>query len=76
MGQNGRAYYAEHYAWPVIETKYLTMFDRLQREPATRMMEPLPGFFARRSRTLPPAAEVLDALPAGPIRSAESRLSS
>jgi len=76
MGQNGRAYYAEHYAWPVIETKYLTMFDRLQREPAPRTMEPLPGFFALRSRTLPPAAEVLDALPAGPIRLAESRLSS
>jgi glycosyltransferase involved in cell wall biosynthesis len=76
MGQNGRAYYADHYAWPVIETKYLTMFERLQREPSQRTMEPLPGFFARRSRTLPPAQDLLKAVPAGPIRVAESGLSS
>jgi hypothetical protein len=31
------------------------------------MMEPLPGFFARRQRTLPPAADVLKAVPAGPV---------
>jgi glycosyltransferase involved in cell wall biosynthesis len=76
MGQNGRAYYAEHYAWPVIEAKYLTMFERLQREPPPRTLEPLPGFFARRSRTLPPAQDLLKAVPAGPIRVAESGLSS
>ena len=36
------------------------MLDRLERERDTRRapMEPLPGFFARRRRTLPPAADV------------------
>jgi glycosyltransferase involved in cell wall biosynthesis len=66
MGDNGRAYFARHYAWPVIESKYLQMFARLKAEPARRTMEPLPGFLARRRRTLPPAVEVLDALPSGP----------
>jgi glycosyltransferase involved in cell wall biosynthesis len=70
LGDNGRAYYAQHYAWPVIEGKYLEMFKQLISEPASRSMEPLPGFFARRQRTLPPAAEVLNALPAGPARMA------
>ena len=37
-----------HYTWPVIERKYLEMFDRLKREPAARPLDPLPGFFARR----------------------------
>jgi glycosyltransferase involved in cell wall biosynthesis len=71
LGRNGRAYYAEHYAWPVIEAKYLNMFEQLAREPSQRSMEPLPGFFARRARTIPPAADVLNALDAGPIRAAE-----
>ena len=30
-------------------------------------MEPLPGWWERRRRVLPPAAEVVDALPAGPV---------
>ena len=76
MGRNGRAYYAEHYAWPVIEAKYLTMFERLRREPVRRQMEPLPGFFARRARTLPAAEAVLSALPAGPVRPVEYGLPS
>jgi len=71
MGRSGRAYFAANYAWPVIEAKYLDMFERLMREPISRVMEPLPGFFARRSRTLPPAAEVLNALPGGPVRPAQ-----
>jgi glycosyltransferase involved in cell wall biosynthesis len=63
MGRNGREYYAANYAWPVIEGKYLDMFARLQAEPPRRTMEPLPGFLARRARTLPPAADVLNGLP-------------
>jgi hypothetical protein len=63
IGRNGQAYYALHYAWPVVEAKYLAMFERLKREPSDRRMEPLPGFFAQRARNLPPAAEVLDAVP-------------
>jgi len=67
LGRNGRTYFKTHYAWPVIERKYLETFDRLSREPQPRLPvpEPLPGFFARRRRTLPPAEEVLAAIPAG-----------
>jgi len=34
LGVNGRSYFDRHYAWPIIERKYLAMFDRLRREPA------------------------------------------
>jgi glycosyltransferase involved in cell wall biosynthesis len=66
MGANGRRYYDEHYAWPVIEGKYLDMFARLQADPPPHRMEPLPGFLARRARTAPAAAATLNALPTGP----------
>jgi glycosyltransferase involved in cell wall biosynthesis len=65
MGENGRAYYMRHYAWPVIEGKYLEMFNRLASEPPRRSMEPLPGYFARRARTARPAAAVVDAVARG-----------
>jgi glycosyltransferase involved in cell wall biosynthesis len=68
MGRNGRDFFRRYYAWPVIERKYLDMFERLKREPA-RPLEPLPGFFARRKRTLPPASEVVNAAPRGVARS-------
>lgn len=66
LGRSGRAYFDRHYAWPVIERKYIDMLNRLSREPDTRRMEPLPGWFARRRRTLSPADEVVRALPTGP----------
>ena len=66
LGRNGREFFRRHYAWPVIERKYFEMFDRLKREPSTPMA-PLPGFFARRARTLPPARGVVDAAPSGPV---------
>jgi glycosyltransferase involved in cell wall biosynthesis len=70
LGQNGRSYFQTHYAWPVIERKYLDTLDRLSREGhAGRNLEPLPGFFARRRRTLPPAEEVLAGIPAGAVLS-------
>jgi glycosyltransferase involved in cell wall biosynthesis len=67
LGRNGRDFFRRHYAWPVIERKYLEMFDRLKREPATSGIEPLPGFLARRRRSAPPAHEVVAAVPAGPV---------
>lgn len=66
LGRNGREFYRRHYSWSVIERKYLDMFERLRREPAAPI-EPLPGFFARRARTQPPAAEIVAAAPAGAV---------
>jgi glycosyltransferase involved in cell wall biosynthesis len=79
LGRNGRDYFARHYTWPVIERKYLEMFDRLKREDAqgsaARTLEPLPGWLARRRRDLPPASEVLARIPAGPVlRDSESTI--
>jgi glycosyltransferase involved in cell wall biosynthesis len=67
LGANGRAFFALHYAWPVIERKYLDMFERLTAEPAQHTMEPLPGWLARRSRTVPASADLVKALPTGPV---------
>jgi glycosyltransferase involved in cell wall biosynthesis len=67
LGRNGRDFFKRHYIWPVIERKYLEMFERLKREPAGAGPDPLPGFFARRARTLRPAREVVNAAPAGPV---------
>jgi glycosyltransferase involved in cell wall biosynthesis len=66
LGTNGRDYFQRHYAWPVIEKKYLEMFARLKQEPAGTAIEPLPGWLARRRRTVPAANDVLGALPALP----------
>jgi hypothetical protein len=66
FGRNGREFFRRHYSWTVIERKYLEMFERLSREPVP-VMEPLPGFFARHRRTLPPANQVLGATPSGPV---------
>ncbi len=69
LGGNGRDYFLRHYAWPVIEGKYLEMFDRLKREDAAgaarKTIEPLPGWLARRRRDLEPAATVLARIPSG-----------
>jgi glycosyltransferase involved in cell wall biosynthesis len=73
LGRNGRAFFGRHYSWPVIERKYLDMFDELRRTPATYGMEPLPGWLARRTKSAPPAADVVNALPTGPV--VESQLS-
>jgi glycosyltransferase involved in cell wall biosynthesis len=67
LGRQGREFFKRHYAWPVIERKYLEMFDRLKREPATHQVEPLPGWWARRQRTLAPTREIVDKVPAGPV---------
>jgi glycosyltransferase involved in cell wall biosynthesis len=68
LGQNGRAYFRRHYAWPVIERKYLDTLDRIARDGISRApaLEPLPGFFARRRAGVPAASDVLATVPAGP----------
>jgi glycosyltransferase involved in cell wall biosynthesis len=68
LGRNGREFFRRHYSWPVIERKYMDMFERLTRDEAAgpiRPMEPVPGWLARRRR-VPPAREVVDRLPVGP----------
>jgi glycosyltransferase involved in cell wall biosynthesis len=65
LGQNGRQYFQQHYSWPVIERKYTSMLDRLTREPASRPIEPTPGWWARWRRVLDPAEAVVDRLPRG-----------
>jgi hypothetical protein len=51
----------------VIERTYLDMLARLDREPPPSRLEPLPGWWARRRRTLPPAVDVVRRLPTGPV---------
>lgn len=68
LGSNGRAYFEQQYAWPVIERRYLDMFDRLTSSPPSHTMEAMPGWFARRRRDRRPSREVVEALPAGPVR--------
>ena len=72
LGRNGRQFFREHYGWPVIERKYLEMFDRLSRTPAARDMERMAGWLDRRRPTCPPASEVTARLPVGPSITAPS----
>ena len=70
LGANGRAYFGQHYTWPVVEQKYLTMLDQLRREDreaVARGLEPLPGWFARRAQRVLPAVDVLGSVPTGPV---------
>jgi glycosyltransferase involved in cell wall biosynthesis len=73
LGKNGRDYFAQHYTWPVIEGKYLDMFDRLKRDDAAGRsrthIEALPGWLARRRRDRRPASEILAGIPAGAVGS-------
>ena len=67
LGRNGRDFFKRHYAWQVIERKYLDMFDQLRRaRTTTSAMDPLPSWLARRQRELPPASDVLARVPSGP----------
>ena len=66
LGRNGRQYFRDNYDWPVIERKYLEMFERLKQEPPEVATDPLPGWFDRRRQDLPAAHDVLAKLPKGP----------
>jgi uncharacterized membrane protein YgcG len=68
LGRNGRAFFERHYSWPVIERKYLDVLNDLAAASPVRTMDPLPGWWSRRRRSLPPADGVVHALPAGPHR--------
>jgi glycosyltransferase involved in cell wall biosynthesis len=65
LGRNGRLFFERHYSWPVIVKKYVDMLNQLSRETASRTMEPLPNWFRRRRRDLPPADSLVKALPVG-----------
>ncbi len=66
LGRNGRQFFRDNYDWPVIEKKYLDMFDQLKRAAPARTIDPLPGWFDRRRQDLPAAEDVLAKLPKGP----------
>ena len=68
LGRNGRAFFEKHYAWPVIEKKYVDMLQQLSNESSPRTMEPMPGWFGRRRRTQPAADSLVKELPSGPYR--------
>ena len=60
LGRSGREFFNRHYSWPVIERKYLDMFERLKREPSNAPGRAAAGLSARRQRNLPPARQVLE----------------
>ncbi len=66
LGHNGAEYFRRHYTWPLIERKYLDVFDRLKREPAKAAEPFLPGWLPRRRRDIRPARHIVDAAPKGP----------
>jgi hypothetical protein len=76
LGRRGHRFFREHYDWPIIERKYLDMLNRLSAtgdaRPGSSGVEPLSGWFDRRKRVCPAAADVLAGLPAGPSLDAES----
>jgi glycosyltransferase involved in cell wall biosynthesis len=75
FGANGREFFQQNYAWPVIEQKYLDVLARLNEEDAQARrkpgaapaMEREPGWLARRRKALRPASDVLAELPSGPV---------
>ena len=70
LGANGRQYFRRHYTWPVVERKYLEMLEQLRQEDhegLDRVLEPLPRWFDRRQRRVPPAGTVLAHVPTGPV---------
>ena len=70
LAANGRAYFERHYTWRTIERKYLSMLERLREEDGAgtaRRIEDLPSWLRRRRRNRPPAREVVEGLPTGPV---------
>jgi len=71
FSENGRRFFHQHYAWPVIEQKYLDVLSQLKEDDARGAsvpgMDPEPGWFAKRRKELRPANDVLAELPFGPV---------
>ncbi|MDE3156853.1 MAG: glycosyltransferase family 4 protein [Acidobacteriota bacterium] len=63
LGANGRAFFRQHYDWPVIERKYLDMLHQLAEADRAGVthpaIAPLPGWVARRRHDVPAASAVL-----------------
>jgi len=66
LGRNGRQFFRDNYDWPVIERKYLEMFERLKKDAPAPGTDPAPGWFDRRRQDLPAAQDVIAKLPKGP----------
>jgi glycosyltransferase involved in cell wall biosynthesis len=65
LGRNGRQFYREQYDWPVIERKYLQMFEQLKADTRKPSIE-RPGWLERHREEVPPARDTLESIPAGP----------
>jgi glycosyltransferase involved in cell wall biosynthesis len=72
LGRNGRQYYRDQYDWPVIERKYLDMIERLSKSDVRTAVDPIPGWFGRRTIDCPPGSQVVAALPSGPSISGDA----
>jgi hypothetical protein len=53
LGRNGRAFFERHYAWPVIEKKYVDMLQQLSKESRPRRWS-RPGWFGAAPIAAPP----------------------
>jgi glycosyltransferase involved in cell wall biosynthesis len=62
LGKNGRQFVRDNHDWRMVEKKYRDMLLRLQKDGGHADMRPIPGWFARRRRDLPPAAEAVRSL--------------
>ncbi len=69
LGRSGRQFFRDHYDWPIIERKYLEMFDRLSKDTPSHHIEPLPGWLDRHRKDCRPAVDVLASIPSGPSSS-------
>src|SRR5205814_10152997 len=63
LGRNGRQFFRDNYDGPVIERKYLDLLAELSKHPASKTLEPPPGWMERRRHNLPPAEAVLATVP-------------
>ena len=74
FGENGRRFYERHYAWPVIQRKYEDMLGQLSRaNAAPAAVDALPGWLARRRRTLAPRRRSSTASPRARWRTSSRR---